>query len=146
MPWFVMYTAIVVYHAPQMKNCRNIIAPRRVPIERMACVLDVWSRAVVSVTGCGVVLDEVRTVRRRLRIHAALEVQDLDFPEVRRRTLRLQRDPVLRERLARYEHAGLGVVRRAAAHLGLAVLEHCVAVRDVLHDGIAEHQRFNTDP
>src|SRR5207249_9033987 len=25
MPWFAMYTAIVVYHAPQMKNWRNII-------------------------------------------------------------------------------------------------------------------------
>jgi hypothetical protein len=29
MPWFVMYTATVVYHAPQMKNCRNIIVLRR---------------------------------------------------------------------------------------------------------------------
>src|SRR6476469_8654238 len=35
MPWLVMYTAIVVYHAPQMKNSRNIIAPRRVPSDFM---------------------------------------------------------------------------------------------------------------
>ena len=35
MPWLLMYTAMVVYHAPQMKNSRNIIAPRRVPRDRM---------------------------------------------------------------------------------------------------------------
>ena len=35
MPWLIMYTAMVVYHAPQMKNWRNIIAPRRVPMDRM---------------------------------------------------------------------------------------------------------------
>src|SRR5688500_4187003 len=29
-PWLVMYTAIVVYQAPQTKNCRNIIRLRRV--------------------------------------------------------------------------------------------------------------------
>ena len=28
-PWFVMYTAIVVYHAPQTKNCRNIMTESR---------------------------------------------------------------------------------------------------------------------
>jgi hypothetical protein len=28
-PWLAMYTPMVVYHAPQMKNCRNIIALRR---------------------------------------------------------------------------------------------------------------------
>src|SRR5829696_8306189 len=36
MPWLLMYTAMVVYHAPQMKNSRNIMAPRRGPIDRMA--------------------------------------------------------------------------------------------------------------
>src|SRR3954469_15832278 len=35
MPWLLIYTAIVVYHAPQMKNSRNIMAPRRVPRDRM---------------------------------------------------------------------------------------------------------------
>ena len=33
MPWLLMYTAMDVYHAPQMKNCRNIMAPRRVPMD-----------------------------------------------------------------------------------------------------------------
>ena len=33
-PWFDMYTAIVVYHAPQMKNCRNIITDSFVRITR----------------------------------------------------------------------------------------------------------------
>jgi hypothetical protein len=28
-PWFVMYTAIVVYQAPQTKNCRNIMTESR---------------------------------------------------------------------------------------------------------------------
>src|SRR5215203_2538089 len=34
MPWLLMYTAMVVYHAPQMKNSRNIMAPRRMPMDR----------------------------------------------------------------------------------------------------------------
>ena len=34
--WLVMYTAIVVYHAPQMKNSRNIITESRVRIPLMA--------------------------------------------------------------------------------------------------------------
>src|SRR6188768_2531761 len=33
MPWLLMYTAMDVYHAPQMKNSRNIMAPRRVPMD-----------------------------------------------------------------------------------------------------------------
>ena len=32
----VMYTAIVVYHAPQMKNSKNIIAESRVRVPLMA--------------------------------------------------------------------------------------------------------------
>jgi hypothetical protein len=36
MPWLLMYTAMVVYHAPQMKNSRNIIAPRRGPMDFMS--------------------------------------------------------------------------------------------------------------
>src|SRR5206468_9561194 len=37
MPWFVMYTAIVVYHAPQMKNWRNIITDSLVRITASGC-------------------------------------------------------------------------------------------------------------
>src|SRR5206468_12363808 len=37
MPWFVMYTAIDVYHAPQMKNWRNIIVESLVRITASGC-------------------------------------------------------------------------------------------------------------
>src|SRR5437879_1823754 len=37
MPWFVMYTAIDVYHAPQMKNWRNIITDSLVRITASGC-------------------------------------------------------------------------------------------------------------
>src|SRR2546422_2417146 len=37
MPWFVMYTAMDVYHAPQMKNWRNIIVDSLVRITASGC-------------------------------------------------------------------------------------------------------------
>src|SRR5436305_15223417 len=120
-----MYTAMVVYRAPQMKNSRNIIALRRGPRDRMTGGLECESSDLLA--GRGIVLDEVWAIARRLGIHAPLEVQHLDLPEVRRRRLGLQRDVELRHRLARHEHAGRGVVRRATAHLGLPVDEHRVA-------------------
>src|SRR5690349_5498865 len=141
MPWLLMYTAMVVYHAPQMKNSRNIIALRRGPRDRMTGRLE--DRMVGLLAGRGVVLDEVWAIARRLGIHAPLEVQDLDLPEVGRRRLGLERDVELRHGLPRHEHAGRGVVRRAAAHLGLPVDEHGVAPRDVLDDRVAQHERLH---
>src|SRR5215468_367849 len=40
-PWFVMYTAIVVYQAPQMKNCRNIITESLVRVLTMPLRVEV---------------------------------------------------------------------------------------------------------
>src|SRR6478752_9767691 len=91
MPWLLMYTAMVVYHAPQMKNWRNIIALRRGPRDRMTEGLKLPGGRSALLAGCGVVLDEVCLVARRLGIHAPLEVQDLDLPEVGRRRLGLER-------------------------------------------------------
>src|SRR5436305_12539186 len=112
-----MYTAMVVYRAPQMKNSRNIIALRRGPRDRMTGGLECESSDLLA--GRGVVLDEVWSIARRLGIHAPLEVQHLDLPEVGRRRLGLERDVELRHGLARHEHSGRGVVRRATTHLGI---------------------------
>src|SRR5215217_3740603 len=115
MPWLLMYTAMVVYHAPQMKNSRNIIAPRRVPRDRMTGGLECESSDLLA--GRGIVLDEVWAIARRLGIHASLEVQHLDLPEVDLGRLGLERDRPAGDRLALEEHARVGVVRRATPHL-----------------------------
>src|SRR3954471_16843218 len=148
-----MYTATVVYHAPQTKNCRNIMAPRRVPMDRMWGGVGGSARDAPCgvprarlTAGSRVGLDEVRLLALLLWVHAAHQVEDFDFAEVDLRRLGLQRDRARRDRLTGHEHAGLGVVRRPAAHLRLAVGEHRVAVGDVLDDGVAEHERLDAHP
>src|SRR5678815_3523937 len=124
MPWLLMYTPTVVYHAPQMKNSRNIMAPRRVPRDFIGRRCGCSSVAAALLAGRRIVFDEVCAVARRLGIHAPLEIQHLDLPEVDLRRLGLQGDGAARYRLARHEHAGVGVVRRPAPHLRLPVDEH----------------------
>src|SRR5687767_14695954 len=77
MPLLVMKTATVVYHAPQMKNCRNIItlsrvvsisgagAPARVAVEVLAVALEALTGACAG-----------RRWPRR-----SWELPDLDAPE-----------------------------------------------------------------
>src|SRR4051812_804025 len=144
MPWLLMYTAMVVYHAPQMKNSRNIIAPRRVPRDRMTGGLECESSDLLA--GRGIVLDEVWAIARRLGIHASLEVQHLHLPEVDFSRLGLEGDRPAGDRLALDEHARVGIVRRPAPHLGLPVHEHRVPVGDVLHDRIAEGEELHAHP
>src|SRR5688572_143077 len=73
-PWLLMYTAMVVYHAPQMKNCRNIMAPRRVPMDVMGGSSGSSRGAAALFAGRRIVLDEVCAILRRLGIHAPHEV------------------------------------------------------------------------
>src|SRR6476620_4080402 len=146
MPWLLMYTAMVVYHAPQMKNWRNIIALRRGPRDRMTEGLKLLPGGIGLPAGRGVVLDEVWSIARRLGIHAPLEVQHLDLPEVDLGRLGLERDGAADDRLARHEDARVGVVGLTAAHLGLPVDEHRVAIGDVLDDRVAEGERFDPHP
>src|SRR5438128_1864478 len=94
----------------------------------------------------GVRLDEVRLVVRRLRIHAPLEIEELDLPEVRRGGFRLDRDVARRHRRAVDLHGRIDRPGRAAAHLRLRVLDHGNAIDDVSDQLVAAHGRLHAHP
>src|SRR6185295_8634891 len=91
-------------------------------------------------------LDEVRLVVRRLRIGAALEIEQLDLPEVRRRSFRLDGDIARRERRAVNLDRRIHGVHGAAADLRLGVFEDRLAVDDVAHELVAVHFDFDAHP